>query len=261
MKISKILFLLFCISSSLAAYGFGQQAYRSDSVRFHDGSLEVEGPLTQNDWTEINKRSVHSVHMLGDSDVSLFENPNSLKDLREVILMSSSDNAKSLRDLANNYPNVEELAVNQLAPLTEADLQCIHRFKHLFFLEVCNDMPSCSSFAAAVPPTLKRLLLEDTSISSAPSCRVSLPALTYFSLRRSKLSKGFLAGLEAPELEEVSLSRVWAEPDAFKLFNRFPKLKRIFAYNMPQSAQVELSQLQTVNPKLKIVVATTNGAD
>jgi hypothetical protein len=175
--------------------------------------------------------------------------------------MSSSDSAKSLRDLANNFPDIEELAVSQLAPLTEADLQCIHRFSHLFFLEVCNDMPSCASFAAAVPPTLNRLLLEDTTISSAPSCRINLPALTYFSLRRSKLSKGFLAGLDAPELEEVSLSRVWAEPDAFKLFNRFPKLKRIFAYNMPQSSQMELAQLQTLNPKLKIVVSTASATE
>jgi hypothetical protein len=257
LRLTRFILLLFCVSSTLAVYGFGQQPYRSESVRFHDGSLEVEGPLTETDWKEINKRSVSSVHVLGSSDVSLFENPNSLKGLREVILMPSCDSAKSLRDLANNFPNIEELAVNQLGPLSEADLQAIHRLGHLFFLELCNDMPSCASFAAAVPPTLKRLLLEDTSITSAPSCRINLPALTYFSLRRSKLSKGFLSGLDAPELEEVSLSRVWAEPDAIKLFNRFPKLKRIFAYNMPQSSQLDLAQLQTLNPKIKVVVATT----
>jgi hypothetical protein len=253
------LFLYFA-SFTLAAYGFGQQQpYRSESVRFHDGSLEVEGPLTDVDWNEINKRTVHSVHMLCGSEVPVFENRNCLKGMREVILLSSSDNARSLRDLSNNYPNIEELAVSQVAPITEADIQCIHRFNHLFFLEVCNDTPP--SFSTAIPPTLQRLLLEDTSITAAQSCRVNLPVLTNFSLRRSKLSKGFLAGLNAPELEEVSLSRVWAEPDAFKLFSRFPKLQRIFAYNMPQSAQVDLAQLQTLNPKLKIVVASTSGAE
>ena len=257
MRLTTFLSLLLFISSTLAAYGFGNQPYRSDSVRFHEGSLEVEGPLTQNDWNEINKRSVHSVHMLVDSDVPLFEKPNSLKGLREVILMSSIDSSKSLRDLANNYPNIEELAISQAAPLTDADMQNIHRFNHLFFLEVSNDMPSCASFAAAVPATLRRLLLEDTSIVSAASCRINLPALTYFRLRRSKLSKGFLLGLDAPQLEEVSLSRVWAEHDTFKLFNRFPKLKRIFAYNMPQSSQTALAELQALNPKLEIVVATT----
>lgn len=230
-------------------------------MRFHDGSLEVEGALSENDKNELSKRPVHSVHLLSSSELSLFENPNFLKGIREVILISSNDSSKLLRDLANNYPNIEELAVSQVAPLTEADMQNIHRFKHLFFLEVCNDMPSCSSFAAAAPPTLKRLLLEDTAIASAPSCQINLPELTYFSLRRSKLSKGFLAGLNAPELEEVSLSRVWAEPDAFKSFNRFPKLKRIFAYSMPQSAQVQLAQLQTLNPKLKIVIASANGTE
>lgn len=261
MKSTKSLFLLllFCMSSTLVTYGFGQQAYRSEFVRFHDGSLEVDGPLTTDDWNEINKRSVHSVHMLGDSDVSLFENPNRLKSVREVILISSADTAKALRDLANNFPNIEELAVSQPAPLTEADMQCIHRLSRLYFLEICTGMPNCASFAAAVPPGLKRLLLENTSIVSEPSCRISLPALTYFGLRRSKLSKGFLAGLEAPELEEISLSRVWAEPDAFKLLTRFPKLKRLFAYNMPQSSLVDLQQLQALNPKLKIVVSTTGG--
>lgn len=257
MKFSRSVLLLLCIFSVPIAYGFGQPPYRSEFVRFHDGSLEVDGPLTKDDWTEIGKRSVHSVHMLGESDVSLFETPNFLKGLREVILLSSSDSAKSLRDLANNYPNIEELAVSQVAPLTEADMQCIHRLNHLFFLEICNDMPSCSSLAAAVPPTLKRLLLENTSIVSAPNCRINLPALTYFGLRRSKLSKGFLAGLDAPELEEVSLSRVWGEPDALKSFARFPKLKRLFAYNMPQSSLVDLQQLEAINPKLKIVVATS----
>lgn len=261
MKFAKSILLLFCISSTLAAFGFGQQAYRSEFVRFHDGSLEVDGPLTKEDWSEISKRSVQSVHMLGDSDASLFENPALLKGVREVILIPSGDSAKPLRDLANSYPNIEELAVSQMVPLTEADMQSIHRLSHLFFLEVCTDMPSCSSFAAAVPQKLKRLLLENTSIVSASSCRISLPELTYLGLRRSKLSKAFLTGLEAPQLEEVSLSRVWAEPDAFKLFTRFPKLKRLFAYNMPQSSLMELEQLQLLNPKLKVVVSTTRGAD
>lgn len=261
LKFAKSILLLLCISSTLAAYGFGQQAYRSEFVRFHDGSLEVDGPLTKDDWSEIGKRTVQSVHMLGDAEASLFENPTLLKGVREVILIPSGDSAKPLRDLANGYPNIEELAVSQMVPLTEADMQNIHRLNHLFFLEVCTEMPSCASFAAAVPPKLKRLLLESTSVVSEPSCRINLPELTYLSLRRSKLSKAFLAGLEAPELEEVSLSRVWAEPAAFKLFTRFPKLKRLFAYNMPQSSVMELEQLQTLNPKLKVVVSTTRGAD
>lgn len=253
-----LLYMAF-IASALAAYAFGQQAYRSEFVRFHEGSLEADGPLTKDDWSEIAKRSVQSVHMLGDS-VNLFENPMLLKGVREVIIISG-DSAKALRDLANNFPNIEELAVSQPVPLTEADMQNIHRLTHLFFLEVCTEMPSCASFAATVSPKLKRLLLENTSIVSAPSCKINLPELTYFGLRRSKLSKGFLTGLDAPELEEVSLSRVWAEPEAFKLLTRFPKLKRVFAYNMPQSSVVELTQVQALNPKLKVVVSTTNGAE
>lgn len=257
MRFCRFIALILLLTSTLAAYGFGQQPYRSDAVKFHDGSLEVEAPPSDDDWKEINKRAVHSVHMLSASDVSLFENPNSLKGLKEVILIASTDCAKSLRDLSNNHPSIEELAVSQMAPLTEADLQCIHRFKNLSFLEISTDLPGCASFAAAAPPTLKRLLLENTTITSTPSCHISLPTLNFFSLRRSKLSKGFLAGLDTPELEEVSLSHVWAEHDAFKMFNRFPKLKRIFAYNMPQSSQLGLAELQALNPKLKVVVANT----
>lgn len=195
--------------------------------------------------------------MLGNFDVDLFENANTLKGVKEVILISSGDTAKSLRDLATNYPNIEQLAVSQMAPLADADLQCIHQFKNLSFLEIATDVPSCTSFAAAVPPTLKRLLLENTSVTSAASCHIALPALNYFSLRRSKLSKGFLAGFDAPDLEEVSLSHVWAEHDAFKLFSRFPKLKRVFAYDMPQSAQNALAEFQTLNPKVKVIIAST----
>ncbi len=257
MRFTKYILLLLFFSSTLAAYGFGQQPYHSDAVRIHDGELEVEGPPSDADWQEIKKRPVHSIHILGSADMDLFDNPNTFKGIKEVILISSIDTAGSLRDLSINYPNIEELAVSQMAPLTEADLQCIHRFKNLFFLEVSTDVPSSASFAAAIPTSLKRLLLENTSITSAASSHIVLPSLNYFSLRRSKLSKGFLAGFDAPELEEVSLSHVWAEHDAFKLFNRFPKLKRIFAYDMPQSSQNALAELQTLNPKLKIIVAST----
>jgi hypothetical protein len=242
-----------------AAFGFGQpKPYRSDFVSCHDISLEVDGPMTIEDWREIIKRPVQSVHTLGDADPSLFENPKNLKSVREIILISSSTNAKALGDIANNFPNLEELAVSQTAPLTEADMRNVDRLNELFFLEICTEMPSCSSFAAAIPPKLKRLLLENTRVVSSPTCRLSLPVLTYFGLRRSKLSKGFVDGLDAPNLEEVSLSRVLAEPGAFQSFAKFPKLKRVFAYNMPHASIVELDLLQQACPRMKVVLADSS---
>lgn len=254
MKFTMNALALSFIIATAAAYGFGQQQpYRSDFVYCHNDSLEVDGLITTEDWKQIRERPVHSVHTLGNPDPDLFENPTSLKGVREVILISSSDNSKALSALARNFPNLEELAISQSAPLTETDMRNLDQLNQLFFLEICNDMPDCKSFAAAVPPKLTRLLLEDTRVVSASSCSISLPALTYFSLRRSKLSQGFIEGLNAPNLEEVSLSRVWADPGTFQSFAKFPKLKRVFAYNMPQSSTIDLQDLQRVCPGLKVV--------
>ncbi|MBX9686425.1 MAG: hypothetical protein K2X27_06955 [Candidatus Obscuribacterales bacterium] len=239
-----------------AAHSFGEKAqpYRSDFVYCHDSSLEVEGPVTAEDWQQIRKHPVRTVHTLGNADPDLFENPTNLKGVREAILMSTADNSKALSSLAKNFPNLEELAVSQPAPLTQADMRNIHQMNQLFFLEICNDVPDCASFAASLPPNLKRLLLENTGVAAASTCRVNLPALTYFSLRKSKMSQKFLEGLNAPNLEEVSLSRVWGEPGTFQSFARFPKLKRVFAYNMPQSAITDLQDLQRVCPSMSVVI-------
>lgn len=261
MKFTTYALALSLFFSSAAAYGFGQQQYRSDFVFCHDTSLEVEGPITTEDWKEIRKRPVQSVHTLGSADPELFGNPGNLKGVREIILISSSDNSKALNDIAGNFPNLEELAVSQTAPLTATDMRNIDRLNQLFFLEICTEMPGCSSFAAAIPPKLKRLLLENTGVTSATSCRLNLPVLTYFGLRKSKLSKSFIEGLDAPNLEEVSLSRVWAEPGTFQSFAKFPKLKRVFAYNMPQSSMVDLEDLQRVCPKTKVVFGDSSGSN
>lgn len=261
MKFTMNALALSFVVATTAAHGFGQQQpYRSDFVYCHNDSLEVDGLITTEDWKQIRERPVRSVHTLGNPDPELFENPTSLKGVREAILLSSSDNSKALSALAKNFPNLEELAISQTPPLTETDMKNLDQLNQLFFLEICTDMPDCASFAAALPPKLKRLLLEDTKVVSASSCRISLPELTYFGLRRSKLSQKFIEGLNAPNLEEVSLSRVWAEPGTFQSFARFPKLKRVFAYNMPQSSITDLEDLQRVCPGLKVVFGDSSEA-
>lgn len=255
MKFTVIVLAFFFVVTSAATYGFGQlQPYRSEFVYCHDNSLEVDGLMTQEDWKQIRKRPIRSIHTLGNPDPELFEDSAILKGVREIILLSSKENSLALNAISRNCPHVEELAISQTFPLTETDMKHLSQLKQLFFLEISNDMPSCASFAAAVSPKLTRLILENTRVVTAPSsCQINLPVLSYFSLRRSKISQGFIEGLNAPNLEEVSLSRVWGEPGTFQSFSRFHKLKRVFAYNMPQSSITDLEDLQRVCPGLKVV--------
>ncbi len=236
---------VFIIGSTKPA--FAEQLIDNINVHLEDSILTLSGQITQKERNQVRHSNINFVVIGEFADDNIFDGqPRLFPQLRDVSLAGiSSKRAKYLKDLADNYPKVEQVLLESVpfvkAPISNEELSQLnrlHEVKYLWFLAPIQDWELLSH---SIPPKVKELVFRGIDMPTR-DVPMKLDSVSSLKLNNLKVPANFLGNLKLQNLSKLESNHADLETGALSQASKFPHLTYL---NLGQSI-FDSSEFQSI---------------